>query len=93
MRVLLVQLATDGFERAIVVVLAGLGYGAYMWWYADRHVWTDDAYVEGTISTVSAKVSGHVTELAVQDNQSVRKGARLLRIDPRDFQVRRRSRG
>jgi membrane fusion protein (multidrug efflux system) len=74
---------------AIVVVLAGLGYGGYMWWYSERHVWTDDAYVEGTISTISAKVSGHVTEIAVQDNQFVRKGALLLRVDPRDFQVRR----
>ena len=73
---------------AILVVLAGVGYGAYMWWYADRHVWTDDAYVEGTISAVSAQVGGHVIELGVQDNQSVRKGAMLLRVDPRDFQAR-----
>jgi membrane fusion protein (multidrug efflux system) len=72
-----------------VAGLVALGYGVHLWRYADRHVSTDDAYVEGTISTVSAKVAGHVTELFVQDNQSVKKGDLLLRVDPRDYQARR----
>ena len=50
---------------------------------------TDDAYVDGTISPVSAKVAGHVVELFVQDNQAVKQGELLLRVDPRDFQAKR----
>ena len=74
---------------AVLVGLAAIGYGGYAWWYSLGHVSTDDAYVEGTIASVSAKVAGHVAELLVIDNQAVKTGALLLRIDPRDYQARR----
>ena len=45
---------------AVVVSLAALGWGGYAWWKSTRHVSTDDAYVEGSIVIISAKVSGHV---------------------------------
>jgi len=72
-----------------LVGLATLSYGAYAWYNAVTYVSTDDAYVEGTISPVSAKVAGHVVELLVQDNQVVKKGDLLMRVDPRDFQAKR----
>lgn len=74
---------------SVVVGLGVLSYGAYAWYYAVNHVWTDDAYVEGTVSLVSAKAAGHVVELLVEDNQPVKKGDLLLRIDPRDYQTKR----
>lgn len=74
---------------AALAALAALGYGAYAAYYAVTHVWTDDAYVEGTVSPVSAKVAGHVVELLVDDNRPVKKGDLLLRIDPRDYQAKR----
>lgn len=74
---------------ALVAGLGVLGYGAYAWYYAVTHVWTDDAYVEGTVSPVSAKVAGHIVELFVDDNQPVKKGDLLLRVDPRDYQAKR----
>ena len=49
---------------------------------------TDDAYVEGAITPVSAKVGGHVVEMLVRDNQAVKRGDLLLRVDPRDHQAR-----
>jgi len=67
-----------------LVALAALGYGGRAWYYSLRYVSTDDAYVEGTFTPVSAKVSGHVATLLVGDNQSVKQGDLLLRIDPRD---------
>jgi membrane fusion protein (multidrug efflux system) len=76
----------------IIGVLAAavvLAYGGYRWYEARAYVSTDDAYVEGSITSISAKVPGHVTELLVQDNQPVKKGDLLLRIDPRDYQARR----
>jgi membrane fusion protein, multidrug efflux system len=71
-----------------LVGLATLSYGGYVWYNAITYVSTDDAYVEGTISPVSAKVAGHIVELRVQDNQAVRKGDLLVRVDPRDFQAK-----
>jgi len=72
-----------------LVGLATLSYGAHVWYNSITYVSTDDAYVEGTISPVSAKVAGHIVELFVQDNQAVKQGDVLLRVDPRDFQARR----
>jgi membrane fusion protein (multidrug efflux system) len=72
---------------AAVLVLAGLGYGAYLWHYSRTHVSTDDAYVSARISPVSARVSGTVAEVLVRDNQDVKAGEVLVRLDPRDFEV------
>lgn len=72
----------------MLVTLAALGYGAYAWYHAVHYVSTDDAYVDGTVSPVSAKVTGHVVELLVEDNQAVTKGELLLRVDPRDFEAK-----
>src|SRR6266581_5078297 len=72
-----------------VIGLATLSYGGHVWYNAITYVSTDDAYVEGTISPISAKVAGHIVELFVQDNQVVKKGELLMRVDPRDFQAKR----
>ena len=72
-----------------LVGLATLSYGGYVWYNSITYVSTDDAYVDGTISPVSAKVAGHIVELRVQDNQAVKLGDLLLRVDPRDFQAKR----
>jgi membrane fusion protein (multidrug efflux system) len=72
-----------------IVLVVGLAYAGYRWYQSRSWVTTDDAYVEGSITAISAKVPGHVVELFVQDNQAVKKGDLLLRIDPRDYLVRR----
>ncbi|HEV2500737.1 MAG TPA: HlyD family secretion protein [Terriglobia bacterium] len=48
---------------------------------------TDDAQVDAHITTVSTRVPGYVNEVAVNDNQYVKTGDLLLRIDPRDYQA------
>jgi membrane fusion protein (multidrug efflux system) len=63
-------------------------WGAAVWYRSATRVTTDDAYVEGTIAPVSAKVTGHVIELHVRDNQAVKRSDLLVRIDPRDFEAR-----
>src|SRR2546428_11082439 len=72
-----------------LVGLATLSYGGYVWYNSITYVSTDDAYVDGTISPVSAKVTGHIVELRVNDNQAVRAGEILLRVDPRDYEAKR----
>jgi membrane fusion protein, multidrug efflux system len=49
---------------------------------------TDDAQVDGHIVPVSSKVFGNVVEVLVNDNQQVKAGQVLVRIDPRDYQVK-----
>ena len=49
---------------------------------------TDDAFIEGHVIPVSAKISGHVARVLIDDNQVVKAGDVLAEIDPSDFQTR-----
>jgi len=71
-----------------LVAVAVAVYGVRLWRYWDRHVSTDDAFVEAHVSPVSARVRGTVVEVLVRDNQPVAAGAPLVRLDPRDFAVK-----
>ena len=69
---------------AAVLVLAG-------WWtWADQDevASTDNAYVRGDITSLAPKVTGYVTAVFVADNQAVRAGDLLFRIDDRDYRAR-----
>ncbi len=73
---------------AAVLLLAVIGGGWYWWSHRDLES-TDDAYTEGRAVTIAPRVGGYVTELAVDDNQLVKAGDLLLRIDVRDYTVQR----
>ena len=81
-------------RRALVLTLVGLGvllgavWGVKTWRHWERHVTTDDAFVEAHVSPVSARVRGTVVEVLVRDNQQVAAGAPLVRLDPRDLEVK-----
>jgi membrane fusion protein, multidrug efflux system len=49
---------------------------------------TDNAYVRGDVTSLAPKVGGYVTAVEVEDNQPVRAGDVLFRIDDRDFRAR-----
>jgi membrane fusion protein (multidrug efflux system) len=49
---------------------------------------TNDAFVEGHVASVAARVQAQVLEVLVKDNQVVEAGAPLVRLDPRDFEAR-----
>jgi membrane fusion protein, multidrug efflux system len=68
---------------AIVLLVAGF----FLWRYFTSYESTDDAQIDGHLNSISARVSGHVSKLLVNDNQYVEAGAPLLEIDPRDYQV------
>ncbi|MBZ5609351.1 MAG: HlyD family secretion protein [Acidobacteriia bacterium] len=70
------------------VLLLLAGAGLYLWLQSRGHVSTDDAQVDGHIAPVSAKISGNVVEVLVSDNQEVKQGQALVRIDPRDYQAK-----
>ena len=69
----------------VAILLAVAGF--FVWRYLNSYEGTDDAQVDGHINNVSARVSGYVLKVNVDDNQYVEKGAVLVEIDPRDYQV------
>src|SRR4029077_10031850 len=70
-----------------ILLLAAAGYGVHLWRFSTHHVSTDDAFVAAHISPVSARISGTIIEVLVQDNQDVHAGDVLVRLDPRDREV------
>jgi membrane fusion protein (multidrug efflux system) len=67
---------------AVAVVAAG-------WTYAHSgETSTDNAYIRGDVTSLAPKVAGYVTSVEVQDNQAVRAGDVLFRIDDRDHRAR-----
>lgn len=72
-----------------LLVLAATVIAGFVYWrYRQTHVSTDDAYIDGRIHLISARVQGTVSEVRVRDNQPVRTGDPLLLIDPEPFAVR-----
>src|SRR5512144_1786300 len=71
-----------------VIVAIGLVSGWTYNGYRKTHVSTDDAFVEGNIHTIAAKIYGTVKAIRVNDNQAVKKGDLLLEVDPSDYDVR-----
>jgi membrane fusion protein (multidrug efflux system) len=67
---------------AVVVVAGGWVYA-----HADE-TFTDNAYIRGDTTSLAPKVAGYVTAVEVQDNQTVRAGDVLFRIDDRDYRAR-----
>ena len=73
---------------ASVLALAGAGYFGWDYWTVGRFlVSTDDAYVQADNTTIAPKVSGYIAEVLVGDNEPVKAGQTLARIDDRDFRV------
>jgi membrane fusion protein, multidrug efflux system len=80
-----------------ILRIAFLVFVAWLIWYVAGH-WdrwtgaarlesTDDAFVSGDVTPLSARVSGNITEMAVNDFQMVRKGDLIAVIDPSDYQA------
>ncbi|WP_294331900.1 HlyD family secretion protein [Pseudomonas sp.] len=66
-------------------MIAGVAYASH-WWLSGRFIEdTDDAYVGAEVTVISAKVPGYISEVAVVDNQFVKAGDLLARIDVRDY--------
>jgi membrane fusion protein (multidrug efflux system) len=73
---------------AALAVLAGaVWYGWDYWTVGQYLVSTDDAYVKADNTTIAPKVSGYLRQVLVGDNEPVRAGQVLARIDERDYRV------
>jgi membrane fusion protein (multidrug efflux system) len=72
-------------------VVIGLAFGAYFFvpWLetALNTISTDDAYINGHVTLVAARVAGHVSKVLVDDNYRVKKGDVLVELDPEPYRV------
>jgi membrane fusion protein (multidrug efflux system) len=83
-----------GLKKAILAAV-GIGaiatagiFGYNYWQFASTHEETDNATVAGHIINVSSRINGTVTDVLVDDNQQIHKGQLLVKLDPRDLEVK-----
>ncbi|UOM37269.1 HlyD family secretion protein [Acuticoccus sp. I52.16.1] len=80
-------------KRVLLVAVLALAIGAagtfgYRWWTVGRfEISTDDAYLGADMSILAAKVSGYVTDVEVAENQAVKTGDVIARIDDGDYRL------
>src|SRR5271154_4030304 len=73
-----------------LIVLAGIGVTkfSYDWWTVGRFIEsTDDAYIGGDVTVIAPQVAGFIANVAVTDNQAVRAGDLLVKLDDRDYRA------
>ena len=68
---------------ALVVLVGGL----FLWRYLSSYESTDDAQADVHLYPVSARISGYVIKVNVDDNQWVQQGTVLVEIDPKDYEL------
>lgn len=80
----------NGRAKLILLLLLAVTLVGGIWWYVDYQNHgkyleeTNDATVQADMVTIAPRVSGYVAEVLVAENQDVRAGQPLVRIDPRD---------
>ncbi|PNG36745.1 transporter [Pseudomonas protegens] len=77
-----------GYAGLALVLLLILAW-CLNWWFSGRfQVETDDAYLRADIVTIAPRVAGYLAAVEVQDNQPLKAGDLLARIDDSDYQAR-----
>ena len=77
-----------GAKWTLLLVLAAMVVGGILIWrYYGARESTDDAQVDAHIAQLSARVSGTVIAVQVDDNQPAKAGQVLVKLDPKDYQV------
>src|ERR1700752_1265702 len=71
----------------VVLLVAAIFPGISSYRYFNSHVYTDDAYVDGSVGLISSRITGTVVKVFVEDNWRVKAGDTLLELDPSDYQV------
>ncbi|HEV8691391.1 MAG TPA: efflux RND transporter periplasmic adaptor subunit [Ideonella sp.] len=72
---------------AIVAALAAVGWGGWHWIQGRHHQTTDNAYVAGNVVQITPQVSGTVIAILADDNDAVKTGQPLVKLDTADAQV------
>lgn len=72
----------------ILLIVGGGWFGISKYYHSLHHEETDDAQISADIVPVIPHVPGYVKEVAVNDNQQVKKGDTLLILDDRDYRIK-----
>jgi membrane fusion protein, multidrug efflux system len=76
------------FGAGIALISGAAVWYGWSWWTVGRFIEsTDDAYVGGEVTTISSKVAGFVDTVAIADNQAVKAGDLLVKLDDRDYRA------
>lgn len=67
----------------VLIILAGIIYIDSLLYQT-----TDDAYVEAHLAQIAPRVGGQVTEVYIEDNQKIKEGDVVIKIDDTDFKVK-----
>lgn len=70
------------------IVLFGGGYGIYKYIHSLAHESTDDAQIETKITPIVSKIPGYIKTIYIQDNQVVKKGDTLIRLDDTEYVIK-----
>ncbi len=88
------QLATGVEKRRggkkwllLVILVMAVVVALVLWHHMSGRESTDDAQIDGHINPVACRVGGTVLAVYVDDNQDVKAGELLVKIDPRDFEI------
>ena len=68
-------------------LLVGAASAVYYFRFVAPFESTDNAFIEGYVIPMASQVPGRVAELLVKDNQAVKQGDVILKIDPRDYEA------
>ena len=71
----------------IVAPLAVVAFFGWEWWASSREVGTDNAYVKAARVLIAPQVAGRVVDVAVAQNQVVKRGDLLFKLDPEPLQI------
>ncbi|NDD58087.1 MAG: biotin/lipoyl-binding protein, partial [Chlamydiae bacterium] len=69
------------------LLLIGICFATYYFWYGKYHQYTDDAYVNGNPIMITAQVPGIITKIYVQNTDYVEKDTPLVETDTTDFEI------
>lgn len=88
-RIATIDVPMRGRKRALMfsVPLLIAVTGGWIWWTSGRSVSTDNAYVKQDIVSVGSDVAGRIVAVRVRENQMVKAGDLLFRIDPEPYRV------
>lgn len=70
----------------VAIVVAVIGAGLW-WWHSTYYEDTDDAQVNGNLIQISARINGHVIAVNVEQNEFVKAGQVLVKLDLSDYET------
>lgn len=76
-----------GKMSLFILILIGVGYGAYWVFYGKRYVKTENAYVNSSQNVVTAQTAGRIKIIAAENTQEVQKGQLIASIDDIDYKI------